>query len=445
MTRTAGVAAICLGCVVFWTGLAVGAERLSSYNFLQDVSVDRTHGELLIQLKFRKPPVHFQGPDFFKKSIQMDFPSAYVNPSKRYFDTGDDRVRQVYVSQFDPKRLRLRLILAPGASILREETVVEQVGRVLRIRINRGVLKPASIQAKSEISDPLESLLARASRIQRLKVVQTQTTSGQLPKPDLPAISSRVSQSTKGVKHTSSTKKNEITTPLLSQVLGQALKSEQPKKAFPSEPLHLKTKKAGILDFEKNLSVGQPDLFSASLKMAYTLILVLGLMFVVFYLVKKFGLKNSVFGGEGKPIKVLSTGFLAPRKSIALVEVAGDILVVGISNDQISLLSNVQDPDRIEQIKNTLHKKGHPRKPVAASPKPNNEVIPPQARKEEKKPQAKKQGIDVYNKRLVKSGSTNPFGEYVKQFANSSDAEPPTMKDVASRVRKTLEEVPVFK
>ncbi|MEE8269922.1 MAG: flagellar biosynthetic protein FliO [Nitrospinaceae bacterium] len=434
-----------LGFVLLWTHLAFSSQPLSSYNFLQDVTVDRKDGELLIQLRFRKPPVHFQGPEFFKKSIQMDFPSAYVNPSKRYFDTGDDRVRQVYVSQFDPKRLRLRLILAPGASILREETVVEQVGRVLRIRINRGVLKPASIQAKSEISDPLESLLARASRIQRLKVVQTQTTSGQLPKPDLPAISSRVSQSTKGVKHTSSTKKNETTTPLLSQVLGQALKSEQPKKAFPSEPLHLKTKKAGILDFEKNLSVGQPDMFSASLKMAYTLILVLGLMFFVFYLVKKFGLRNSVFGGEGKPIKVLSTGFLAPRKSIALVEVAGDILVVGISNDQISLLSNVQDPDRIEQIKNTLHKKGHPRKPVAASPKPNDEVIPPQTGKEGKKPQAKKQGVDVYNKRLTKSGSTNPFGEYVKQFANSSDAEPPAMKDVASRVRKTLEEVPVFK
>ena len=186
-------------------------------------------------------------------------------------------------------------------------------------------------------------------------------------------------------------------------------------------------------------------MFSASLKMVYTLGLVLGLMFIVFHLFKKFGLKNSVFGGEGKPIKVLSTGFLAPRKSIALVEVAGDVLVIGISNDQISLLGNVQDPERIEQIKSTLHKKGHERKPVAASPRPDNEVIQPRTVKEEKKPQAKKQGVDVYNKRLVNSGSTNPFGEYVKQFENSSDAEQPTMKDVASRVKKKLEEVPIFK
>jgi flagellar biosynthetic protein FliO len=173
--------------------------------------------------------------------------------------------------------------------------------------------------------------------------------------------------------------------------------------------------------------------------------LVLGLIFVIFHLFKKFGLKNSVFGGEGKPIKVLSTGFLAPRKSIALVEVAGDVLVIGISNDQISLLGNVQDPERIEQIKGTLHKKGHERKPVAESSKPNNEGVPPQTVKVEKKPLTKNQGVDVYNKRLVNPGSTNPFGEYVKQFSNSSEAEPPAMKGVASRVKKNLGKVPVFK
>ncbi len=434
-----------LGFVLLWTHLAGASPSLSSYNLLKDVTVDRKDGELWIQLKFKNPPVHFQSPKFFKKSIQMDFPLAYVNPSKRYFDTGDDRIRQVYVSQFDPKRLRLRLILAPGASILSDETVVEQVGRVLRIRINQHLPEPAPV--KNEVSDSLESLLARASRIQQSQKVQTKTTSGQLPSPDAPKIRPQASPPTLGVKPDSSTKKHDKTATPLSQVLGQALKSEQPKKAASSEPLPLKTKKAGMLDFENDLTGGKPDLFSASLKMVYTLGLVLGLMFVIFHLFKKFGLKNSVFGGEGKPIKVLSTGFLAPRKSIALVEVAGDVLVIGISNDQISLLGNIQDPERIEQIKGTLHKKGHERKPVTGFPQPQseNEVSAPRAAKVEKKPQADKQGVDVYKKRLVKSGSTNPFGEYVKQFSNSSEVEAPEMKVVAARVKKKLEEVPIFK
>jgi flagellar biosynthetic protein FliO len=437
------VAAGTLGFVLLWTHLAFSAQSLSNHNLLQDVTVDRKGGELQIQLKFKNPPVRFDDLKFFKKSIQMDFPFAYVNPSKRYFATGDDRIHQVYVSQFDPKRLRLRLILAPGTSISKEQAVVEQVGRVLRIRINSGVSEPTQIENNKD-SDSLESLLARASRIQRTKAIQTKTSSGQLSKGDRPAPQ-KVSPPAKEVKPAASTKKTDKVSTPLSQVLGQALESEQPEKKSSAEPLVLKTKKAGLLDFDNDISAGKTDLFSASLKMVYTLGLVLGLMFVIFHLFKKFGLKNSVFGGEGKPIKVLSTGFLAPRKSIALVEVAGDVLVIGISNDQISLLGNVQDPERIEQIKGTLHKKGHERKPVVAPSKSSNEGVSPPTVKAEKKPQARKQGVDVYNKRLIKSGSTNSFGEYVKQFENTSETEQPAMKGVASRVKKNLGEVPVFK
>ncbi len=441
MKTVGSIVAGTLGFKLFWTNLAFSSQPLSSYNLLRDVTVERRGGELSIQLEFKNPPVHFQGPKFFKKSIQMDFPFAYVNPSKRYFETGDDRVQQVYVSQFNPKQLRLRLMLAPGTKIPKDKTVVEQVGRVLRIRINSGAAEETPI--KVEASDPLESLLARASRIQQSNTIQTRTTSGQLPKPNSPRIQPKAPSPVETIKPVPQLKKTESASPLLSQVLGQGLKSEQPNKTS-SQPA-LKTQQAGMFDFEADLS-GDSDsgLFSASLKMASTLGLVLGLMFIIFHLFKKFGLKNSVFGGEGKPIKVLSTGFLAPRKSIALVEVAGDVLVIGISNDQISLLGNVQDPERIEQIKGSIHKKGNDQSPVAASSTQKNQVAEPQARVEEK-PQAKREGVDVYNKRLIKSGSTNPFGEYVKQFEGSSAAEPPAMKDVAARVKKKLGEVPVFK
>ena len=431
MTRIGGVAAGALGCILVWTSLALCAERLSSYNFLQDVSVDRNNGELQIQLKFRKPLAHFQGPDFFKKSIQMDFPAAYVNPSKRYFDTGDETVRQVYVSQFDRNRLRLRLILAPGTPNLKNQTVVEQLGRVLRIRINKTA--PAPNRLRKETPDALESLLARASLIQMTQAPKTKTTSGQQAARSAQANPSPASAVKGEGNPTAAAKEIKKASPPLSQTLGQAWKKERPKQASPSNPLPLKTKKAGLLDFEEGLSVGQPDLFSASLKMAYTLALVLGLMFIVLHFFKKFGLKNSVFGSEGKPIKVLSTGFLAPRKSIALVEVAGDVLVLGIANDQISLLGSIQDPEKIEQIKNSLQKKGGRAKPSAPRREPEAENTP-----------AKKQGVDVYNKRLVSSGATNPFGEYVKQFTDSPEAKPVSPKEVAARVRKKLGEVPVF-
>ena len=429
MKRISRVAAGTLGFILIWTSLAVGAQPLSSYNFLRDVSVDRKNGELLIRLEFRKPLVHFQGPVFFKKSIQMDFPAAYVDPSKRYFDTGDDEIRQVYVSQFDRKKLRLRLILASGVQIFKDRVVVEQLGNVLRIRIS----KDAPVPIKREFADPLASLLARANRIQSSKIPKTKTTSGQLAKTE-PPVKVTGPVATGEVAPASAAKEFKKASPPLSKILGQAWKNKPPKEASPATPAALKTQQAGILDFGNDLSAGKPDLFSASLKMAYTLVLVLGLMFLVYYFFKKFGLKNTVFGGEGRPIKVLSTGFLAPRKSIALVEVAGDILVLGIAHDRISLLSNVQDPEKIERIKTSLNKKNARESKIVSSP--------PQ--REGGKPQAEKQGVDVYKKRLVKSGSTNSFGEYVKKFTDSPDPEPASLKGVAPRVRKKMEEVPVF-
>ncbi|MDH5762455.1 MAG: flagellar biosynthetic protein FliO [Nitrospinota bacterium] len=451
-----------LGFILLWVHLAVGAQPLSSYNLLRDVSVERKQGELWIQLNFKNPPTNFQQPQFFKKSIQMDFPFAYVNPSKRYFETGDSRVQQVYISQFDRNRMRLRLILAPGTISLQDKTVVEQVGSVLRIRLNIGgadatpVNHPEQILASNskmapaspEAPDLLESLLVRANHIQAAKTLHTKTSSGQQIQASAPKEPEQVPPPADELTSSSASSVHELKkkSPSLSQTLGQAWKNDDTKDTSQSKPLVLKTKKAGFLDFEDDMNTGKIDLFSASLKMVYTLVLVLGLMFIVFHLFKKFGLKNSVFGGEGRPIKVLSTGFLAPRKSIALVEVAGDVLVLGIANDQISLLGNVQDPEKIEQIKGTLSKnRGNSKRGfVPSESKPLQKPEIAKQSSEAPKPPIKKEGVDVYNKRLIKPGSTNPFGEYVKQFTENSGTKPDSSIGAASRVRKKLEEVPVF-
>lgn len=444
MKIVAPVIAGTLGFVLFWTHLAMASQPLSSYNLLQDVVAEHKDGSLLIQVKFRKPPVEFNGPDFFKKSIQLDFPSAYVNPSKRYFETGDDRVRQVYVSQFDPKRLRLRLILAPGESIGKDEIQVVQEGRTLQIRIASVLAQPKPIRSRA--SDSLESLLARASRIQKSKAEPAEMPASPSPKTHLSNATESVVALAKEVISPPSSKILDKPVPEPSEASAQTVSTEPGKLSASSQPLVLKSQKAGIMDFDNDLSIGKPDMFTASIKMASTLGLVLGLMFVIFHLFKKFGLKNSVFGGgEGKPIKVLSTGFLAPRKSIALVEVAGDVLVLGISNDQISLLGTVQDPERIDQIKGAQHKKGQAVKSEEPSPEIAEEVEEAPITRKEIRPKADKEGVDVYKKRLIQSGSTNPFGEYVKQFAHAPGAEPTAMKDVVSRVRKTLGEAPVFK
>ena len=81
------------------------------------------------------------------------------------------------------------------------------------------------------------------------------------------------------------------------------------------------------------------------------LAIVLSLMLTLFYIFKKFVLKNTPFGSGESIVKVLGTGFIAPRKHIALVEVAGQILALGVSKDNISFLTEIDNPDMIEKIK----------------------------------------------------------------------------------------------
>ena len=88
------------------------------------------------------------------------------------------------------------------------------------------------------------------------------------------------------------------------------------------------------------------------MKMISMFALVLGLMFLIFFGFKKYVLKNTAFGGGNKLVNVLGTWFLGPKKNISLVEVAGEVLVLGVSQENITLLSSVTNEAKIEEIKN---------------------------------------------------------------------------------------------
>jgi len=75
------------------------------------------------------------------------------------------------------------------------------------------------------------------------------------------------------------------------------------------------------------------------LKMGGALFIVLGTVALMAYLVKRFvyphlGLKNS-------PIQVLARSYIGAKKEVALIEVGGIYLLVGITPNQISLLTQM--------------------------------------------------------------------------------------------------------
>lgn len=92
-----------------------------------------------------------------------------------------------------------------------------------------------------------------------------------------------------------------------------------------------------------------PDLISTALKMLASLTLVLGGMLVVFYFMKRSLNRGSGFSGANV-IRVLANTYIGVKKSIALVEIPGALLVIGISNDNISLLTKIEDENVLNRF-----------------------------------------------------------------------------------------------
>ncbi len=93
-----------------------------------------------------------------------------------------------------------------------------------------------------------------------------------------------------------------------------------------------------------------PDVASSAFQMLVALGMVLGGLLVVFYLMKRY-LKRDVGGPNGQLIRVIANRYIGVKKNITLVEVPGSILVIGVSNDKISLLTKIEDQAILEGLR----------------------------------------------------------------------------------------------
>ena len=96
--------------------------------------------------------------------------------------------------------------------------------------------------------------------------------------------------------------------------------------------------------------IDQPDFFTTAIKMFSALLLVLGIFLGTFYLLRRVMKRDGADPGK-KNIRVIDRNYIGVKKSVALVEVPGKVLVLGVTNDHISFLTQIDDPASIEQLK----------------------------------------------------------------------------------------------
>ena len=104
-------------------------------------------------------------------------------------------------------------------------------------------------------------------------------------------------------------------------------------------------------------TLAQPDLFSSAVKTFSALALMLAVILVCFYLVKRFWPRGSGLLNTDRLIRVITTSPIAQKKMISLVEVGEEILVLGLTDSHITMLTKVTDEQVIHRLKENRGKK----------------------------------------------------------------------------------------
>ncbi len=347
------------------TSYGVGASILSkqnekwgSLNGLKKVHSHLMSNGHIVRLEFNKPVSDWAEPVFYEKSVQIDFPGAFIDPSKKSFPAESSTISNVFASQFDGETLRVRFQTKPGATGIEKRFKLVSQGRFIVVRFDATSAESSSVASSIEPSkekrnadvmddDALSQFLSRASM--KIKEKEESLSS----KSEANSFSSTVKEKESEIK----VKRAGMgMAPLVDQIKKVALSdSGTEKNSAPKNDSKGKitTKDNSGFSLKDSRPTGKPmEIVPSGLKMISMFAVVLGLMFLIFFGFKKYVLKNTAFGGGNKLVNVLGTWFLGPKKNIALVEVAGEILVLGISNENITLLSSITSEEKIEEIKN---------------------------------------------------------------------------------------------
>jgi flagellar biosynthetic protein FliO len=84
----------------------------------------------------------------------------------------------------------------------------------------------------------------------------------------------------------------------------------------------------------------------AAAKMIFGLGAVMAILLLLIWVCKRMPGRKGSFPSEGQ-VRLLTSKPIAPRKFVSLVEIGGQILVLGVSEAQITLLHKIENPEFI--------------------------------------------------------------------------------------------------
>ncbi len=283
--------------------LGQASSAQASARLKQIVSGSNSQVELIFDAPVKKNQLKTE---YFNDIIQVSISEAAVYPPK-ILSTRGEGIIKVFAYQYSPKLIRCRLTVRGKAEDYKDrlQAQVQAGGKVIALRLEAA--KPASEES--------ESSAASSPAYQEIKSAEGDRA---------PAVANDEKKLLEKVLSRSEDKQSEAEAPA----------ERKPSAASGSNPL------------------GAAQILSVLAKLGLVLALCLGFIFALNRLkssdraLPKF-MKNMLKAGKmgfkprEKMIEMMATYHLGPKKSIAVVRVADRTLVLGISSETISLITQI--------------------------------------------------------------------------------------------------------
>ncbi len=312
-------------------------DAAAAPNTFKDIASFTAGDQFRVALAFEANPKTIV--KYYEKSVQVDVPGGFVHPAKRQFAVNHAGIKDIDLYQINPSLLRIRIFPQESVAALKKSLSLEANAEKLVFVVGPKTapvpetLTPASVEAsKNQAVD--EAVPTNSGKTLEADVVRS-------------AAAAAHEEAAAGNSAPVAAEDAELIAHLQATLNQIKTESDTDKSRNGNG-----VKEAGMLSsLDKPALPQAPSLGEAFVKIGSALAVVLALILVISFGAKKYlGALEGGFGAK-RQLKVLSSHFIGVKKNVTIIEVAGEVLVLGVTNNNINLLARYTEPEKIEELK----------------------------------------------------------------------------------------------
>lgn len=326
---------------LFCLWMISGARAAGTVDLVQ-ITPNSNNGVESVELEFNSELTQTAvTPSFDRDFFQLSIAGTSIFPAKTV-ETKEKNIKKVFSYQYEPGVTRTRIYLGKKADTMKSALSWKLEGKRLVVAVDGNVQAQLPTQTKST-PVAVDNLALNAAG--NSKVASTAAAKSEVLTNDeealLKAMTDRLDKREATAATTAAT--NNTTT----------AKAEETKKAV--EPPAKAANEDLFSGMKRDPASAQNDPTKAAAggfgKVFLNLILVLGLIGGVAWGFRKFVLKKGLaLGAQNNLIRPISSYSLSPGRSLSIVRIGDEVLVLGVTNSNISLITSLGPDSGIDKF-----------------------------------------------------------------------------------------------